>query len=281
MDDTVKQTIRAMKKDVAGTDPAIQERMAIVLQRLHALVDELRLTTPELMGVIHYLTDVAKNDELILLSDVLGISVHVNDLTHPHRPGATPASVEGPFYREGAPSIQVGRLADATEPGDPLIVTGQVKDATTGKPLAGAIVDVWHTDHRGSYSYEDPQKKDYKLRGKLVTDSDGRYVLRTILPVPYEIGKNDGPVGILLRRLGRHRTRPAHPHFIITCKGYRPLTTMLFFEGDPYLDSDPIFAPTDGLIVKLARHDDPQELKQHGMPKPFWSFNFDFALVPA
>ncbi|HLC42002.1 MAG TPA: hypothetical protein VJO34_10315 [Methylomirabilota bacterium] len=37
----------------------------------------------------------------------------------------------------------------------------------------------------------------------------------------------------------------------------------------------------DGLIVKLARYEDPQELKEHGMPKPFRSFNFDFALVPA
>ena len=69
-------------------------------------------------------------------------------------------------------------------------------------------------------------------------------------------------------------------HTRIQLQGLSAAHDDALFREDPYLDSDPIFAPTDGLIVKLARYDDPVEIKKAGVNKPFWGFNFDFALVP-
>lgn len=117
-------------------------------------------------------------------------------------------------------------------------------------------------------------KWDFRLR----SDGEGCYRLRTVLPVPYEIGRNDGPVGMLLRRLGRQRTRPAHLHFKVSADGYRPLTTMVFFEGGRHLDSDPVMAVTDSLIVALVRDERTEELGAPSSDRARWSARFDFSL---
>ena len=89
----------------------------------------------------------------------------------------------------------------------------------------------------------------------MLTDTDGRYAFRTVVPPPYEIPK-DGAVGALLRQLGRHAYRPAHLHLKVTADGYTPLTTMVYFADDPYLDSDTIGAVKDPLVLRSDRRDD-------------------------
>jgi hydroxyquinol 1,2-dioxygenase len=45
--------------------------------------------------------------------------------------------------------------------------------------------------------------------------------------------------------------RPAHNHFIIKAQDHETLTTHLFREGDPYLDSDVVFGVRKSLVTKM------------------------------
>jgi protocatechuate 3,4-dioxygenase beta subunit len=91
------------------------------------------------------------------------------------------------------------------------------------------------------------------LRARIPVDGHGDVEFRSIRPAPYEIPKN-GPTGHLLNEvLGRHTWRPAHLHFKITAEGYKPLTTQLYFEGDPYLDSDAASGVKNDLVIPLGK----------------------------
>lgn len=245
---------------------------------LHDAVRELRITEDELWAGLRYLNEVGERGEFPLLSDVLGVSVLVDAITHGEEvgegAGATTASnVEGPFYRPGAPVLERPyRLAAEGEPGERLRVSGRVTDDGTGEPVGAAELDAWQSSANGVYDNQDPSLGEFHLRGRMAVEPDGSYEFRTVVPPPYEIPK-DGPVGALLRALGRHAFRPAHLHLKVRAPGYRPLTTMLYFADDPYLDSDAIGAVKDTLVVKLERDD--------GTDDGAARCRFDIALQPA
>ena len=71
--------------------------------------------------------------------------------------------------------------------------------STDGTPLAGALLDVWQDNGAGEYSHFHPGVPEHNLRGRLVTDADGRFEVETVLPVPYEI-PTDGAVAPSSRR---------------------------------------------------------------------------------
>jgi len=131
---------------------------------------------------------------------------------------------------------------------------GRVADAN-GRPIAGAVVEVWQTATNQLYDVQDEAQPRGHLRGTFRTDERGEYAFRTLLPVSYPI-PDDGPAGQLLRGLGRHPFRPAHVHFMITAPGYRQLVTHLFLEGDKYLDSDAVFGVKPSLVVTPVMQDD-------------------------
>ena len=122
------------------------------------------------------------------------------------------------------------RLDDGSDRGEMLFVDGQVRD-TGGKPIAGAVVDVWHANPLGGYSFFDPSQPKYNLRRRIETDVDGRYRFRSILPAGYACPPG-GPTQSLLDQLGRHGRRPAHIHFFVTAPGYRKLTTQINIDGE-------------------------------------------------
>lgn len=130
--------------------------------------------------------------------------------------GATEANIEGPFYRPGAP-LRVD-LRDASTVGVPLLVRGRVLSLDCKTPLAGAVLDVWHADAAGRYH------DAFRLRGKVKANARGEFRFRTLLPGRYLNGST---------------YRPAHLHVKLTAPGHRPLTTQLYFPGDPFNDSDP------------------------------------------
>jgi catechol 1,2-dioxygenase len=88
-------------------------------------------------------------------------------------------------------------------------------------------------------------------------------------------------VGALLAALGRHPFRPAHIHFILSAEGYKPVTTEIFVEGDPYLDSDAVFGVRESLIVSFVRNDSEEEAAHFGLSAPFFTAEHDFVLEPA
>ena len=153
---------------------------------------------------------------------------------------------------------------------------GRVLDES-GKPVAGAQLDFWQAAVNGKYWQQDPAQHPHNLRFRMTTGDDGVYAFTTVQPAPYSV-PYDGPVGDLLRAGGRHAWRPAHFHFIVGAAGFQPLTTEVFFSGDPYLDSDAIFGVRESLVVSVAPNTDAALAKRYGMTVPFHSVGFDFRL---
>jgi hydroxyquinol 1,2-dioxygenase len=98
---------------------------------------------------------------------------------------------------------------------------------------------------------------------------------------PYYPIPDDGPVGQLLSATNRHHYRPAHVHFIATAPGYRPVTTHLFVDDSPYLDSDAVFGVNDSLVRQFPLVDGPARAAEAGLPNPFRTVHFDIALLGA
>lgn len=251
-----------LREVVEGLTSALRDR-----------IRELEITEEELLEGLRFLTEVGKREEFILLSDALRVSVLVDAITHGDSEDVTPSNVEGPFYRPGAPELSppYDLVRDDAE-GEWLVVSGRVVASETREGLADAVLDVWQADPRGLYDSQ-YEGEEFRLRGRIRTDERGGYEFQTVVPPPYEIPK-DGPVGRLLRALGRHAFRPAHIHFKVTREGYEPLTTMVFFEGDPWLDSDVIGAVKGPLVAKVAPRDDDDGGSALGC-------RFDFALRAA
>jgi protocatechuate 3,4-dioxygenase beta subunit len=235
-----------------AADARLTEAIERITAAVRTLVVDLDLSQDEWMTALAFLTDVGRADEFILLSDVLGLSVFVDERAHPSDDATTASNVQGPFYLPDAPLLEAPyRLAGDDEPGEPLLFAGRVSDAEAGSPLAGALLEVWQADDAAFYDVQIPDAEPH-LRGRFPAGDDGAFELLTIVPPPYEIPK-DGPVGRLLEALGRHAWRPAHLHLKVSHRGYEPLTTMVYFAGDPWLDSDTIDSVKQPLVVALER----------------------------
>ncbi len=232
------------------SEERLRAAMPPIVNAVHSLARELDLTNDELLAALAFLTEVARADEMVLLSDVLGLSRLVDDQTHAAST-ATASNVLGPFYRPGAPWVEnpgsIVRDAGVIAAGK---IRGAVADARTGRPLAAAVVDVWQANAEGDYSNEDASLDPWHLRGRQRTDGDGRYTIETIWPSHYTV-KHDGPVGHLLEALERHPWRPAHIHFLVEAEGYRRLVTQAYPADGLYLDDDTIDGVKPELIVPV------------------------------
>jgi protocatechuate 3,4-dioxygenase beta subunit len=158
--------------------------------------------------------------------------------------------VLGPFFVEGAPEMQMGdNIARPGTPGEPCAVSGSVKDMQ-GRPIAGALLDVWEAQGDGFYDVQKPG--EHNARARLRTGPDGKYWFRCVKPSSYPV-PHDGPVGRVLTATGRHPMRPGHLHFKISAPGFDTLVTHIFVKGDPYLGSDAVFGVKQSLIVDFRK----------------------------
>jgi len=95
-------------------DPRLHDIVNALVKHLHAFVREVRLTPDEWLAGIDFLTRTGQKcdairQEFILLSDVLGVSMTVDDVAHAEvPPNATESSALGPFYTDDAPEIAYG-----------------------------------------------------------------------------------------------------------------------------------------------------------------------------
>jgi catechol 1,2-dioxygenase len=243
-----------------STDPRFREVMQAVVRHLHQLVSEVGLTREEWAAGIRFLTAVGQRcddvrQEFILLSDTLGVSSLVEMINAPADSRATESTVLGPFYVPGSPQRALGESIVVDEDsGEPVTVTGCVV-GTDGARVEGATVDVWQAAARGLYAVQDPQHQHAdNLRGVFLTDSEGRFEFGAVRPVVYPV-PDDGPVGALLRRGGRHAMRAAHLHLMVSASGYRSVITHLFDAESPYLESDAVFGVRPSLIVPFQPSD--------------------------
>jgi catechol 1,2-dioxygenase len=265
-------------------DPRLKQIMTSLITHLHAFVREVELTEAEWWQAIQFLTRVGQTcsdqrQEFILLSDTLGVSMLVDAINHRAGNGATESTVLGPFYRENARELPLGASISLDGSGEPAVVSGRVL-SSDGTPIAGALLDVWEGNENGLYEQQDPNQPEMNLRGRFRTDDEGRYHFVGIKPVSYPV-PDDGPVGQMLRTLGRHPYRPAHIHFIVSAPGHAPVTTHLFARGDPYLASDTVFGVKDALIVDFVRCDSEEQAAKHGVHAPFCIVAYDFVLKPS
>jgi hydroxyquinol 1,2-dioxygenase len=265
----------------SASDPRFKQIMTSLIKHLHAFVREVELTEAEWFAGIEFLTATGqkcddKRQEYILLSDTIGVSMLVDAINHRKPGGATESTVLGPFYVPGAPDMPIGSNIAQGVAGEPAYFSGRVL-MPDGKPIAGATLDLWSTDGEGWYDVQ-LQGKAMRARGKVKTDADGRYAFWTIKPVSYPI-PTDGPVGQMLLKMGRHPYRPAHTHMIVSAPGYDPVTTHLFVEGDPYLESDAVFGVKNSLVARFERHAPGVAADGTRMDKPYYSVAYDFGLV--
>jgi protocatechuate 3,4-dioxygenase beta subunit len=238
-------------------DPRLREILQAAARHVHAFVSEVGLTRDEWRTGIDFLTAVGQKcdevrQEFILMSDTFGVSSLVEMQNFAGTEGATENTVLGPFYVPGSPVRDFGAsILENEDPGPRLLVQGRVVDLE-GKPVAGALLDIWQNATNRLYAVQDPNQDPNNLRGKFYTRDDGTFEFRAVKPVPYPI-PDDGPIGEMLRISGRHPWRAAHIHVVVSAPGYKTLTTHIFDRGSEYLDSDAVFGVRDSLIVDFAK----------------------------
>lgn len=275
-------TARAVNSFAHTPDTRLRFLLQSLVSHLHDFASEVELSEAEWFKAIQFLTatgqkcDDVVRQEFILLSDVLGLSMLVDAIEHRNGAQATESTVFGPFYIAGMPDREYGENM-ALIPGSVSLITGFVRDPD-GNPLPGATLDVWQTAENGQYSGQDVTQPHGNLRGRYRADEQGRYAIRSVVPVSYPI-PTDGPVGELLQAAGRHPWRPAHLHFMLDAPGHRRLVTHVFNDDDPYIDSDAVFGVKDSLrVVYQARSADDRLAEQFDIGTGFHHAHFDFVL---
>jgi protocatechuate 3,4-dioxygenase beta subunit len=131
----------------------------------------------------------------------------------------TPADYEGPFYPITKQLdidnnlTQVKGQAGVAK-GDILNLSGIVVNAK-GEPLTDITIEIWQTDPQGRYKHpgdSTPGERDpyFQYWGAAVTDKDGTFFFKTVLPGAYE-------------------PRPAHIHYKVLKEGKVILTSQIYF----------------------------------------------------
>ncbi|PWY99404.1 aromatic compound dioxygenase [Testicularia cyperi] len=274
-----------------------------LMKHLHAFAREVSLTTPEWLAACDLLIRSGKmsddrRNEMILISDVLGLESLIDSIAHEKAQAeaaasattaskaggeATLSAILGPFYRTGAPEYPAGSdiVQDHTiksaegKQGETCYMYGTVTDSTTGQPVANAVIDVWHTGPNGLYEQQDPNQPDMNYRGRFTTSATGEYSLRCLRPTAYPI-PYDGGAGDILRLLDRSPMRPAHIHLLVQVPGYKQLITQIFDSKCQYIGNDAVFADKGDLTVDFA----PPQTEQAKNFKVDTEVKYDIRIVP-
>ena len=152
--------------------------------------------------------------------------------------------------------------------GQRIIVHGRVLDAG-GRPVRGALVEVWQANAGGRYLHDGdrhpaPLDPNFSGAGRCLTDEDGRYRFVTIRPGAYPWLNHD------------NAWRPAHIHFSLFGRAFTErLVTQMYFPGDPLFEQDPIFNSVPDPKARerlIARFDLSRTL-------PEWALAFEWDLV--
>ena len=261
--------------------PRLNEIMAKLIEHLYAFAGEVNLTEDEWTKALDFLASVGKVglSEFIVLSDAIGFSKVVNLINNPQIEGLTESNFPGPYYREGSPLLSPpAKIYSDEDKGELLLFSGKVL-SPDGKPIAGALVDIWQAAPNGLYDCLDDNQPDYNFRGHLYTDEQGNYEFQTLKPANYKFA-NDGPVAQMLIALDRHNWHAAHIHFKVSADDYETLITQIFFSGDPYLASNVVFAVRESLIIDIHKHDLASEAARLNVKNPFYTAHYEFVLKP-
>lgn len=271
---TEEGSVEAVNARMRGeVPPRLKEIMANLVKHLHEFAKETELTQEEWDIGIDFLTKTGQicseeRQEYILLSDVLGLSMLVDAINNRRPAGATENTVFGPFHVAGAPIREMGECISLDGKGDLCLYEGRVVDLH-GEPIEGACVDAWSDNSEGFYDVQQPDiQPKWNNRGRFITGPDGVYKFVGIKPVSYPI-PDDGPVGKMLRKMGRHPYRPAHMHFMVTAPKFQTIVTHTFVGDDEYINDDTVFGVKETLVAPF----------EHIKGETEWRCPFDFVMV--
>ena len=264
-------------------DQRLRQIMRSMIVHLHGFVREIEPTEEEWMVAIEWLTRTGKqsNDkrqEFILASDVVGVSMLIDCINHRLSGDATPTTVTGPFHVHDSPDLADGADIAKGAPGEPCYVVGSVH-SLDGTPIAAAKLDLWQADGDGLYDAQRGGDEPW-MRGIFRSGNDGRFIVQTVLPVPYSIPM-DGSVGEVMSRTEISPMRPSHIHFLIEANGHRRLITHLFKKSCPYIETDVVYGVKAPLIAEFklmpAGSTTPTGKISN---EPYWLLEYDFMLQP-
>jgi catechol 1,2-dioxygenase len=265
-------------------DPRLREIMMSLVTHLHAFIRDVRLTEEEFRAATAMLNEMGQfstdsHNEMVLMSGSLGVSTLVCLLNNGDGGSTeTQQNLLGPFWRMHSPAVPNGdSIVRSPTPGPALFVSARVQDRD-GDPVTGAEVDVWHSSPVGLYEHQDAEQADMNLRGKLITDEDGRFWFRTVKMAGYPIPTHT-VVGRLLKAQDRHPFRPAHLHVLIFAAGFKTMISQVYAPDDPHLDTDVQFGVTRALIGDFQRHDEPHPADE-AIDAPWWTLDITFTLEP-
>ncbi|MEM6347964.1 MAG: hypothetical protein AAF927_29010 [Bacteroidota bacterium] len=136
----------------------------------------------------------------------------------------TGEDILGPYFVSG--TAEVVNLNTQNLAGTPMMVSGKVYGGEEkDTPLANVRIDIWHADDNGTYHPEgsgdvsDYDSSEITLRGFVITEADGSYAFRSIVP-------------------GLYGSRARHIHFRLEVEGYKTLVTQTYFAGDNRISRD-------------------------------------------
>jgi protocatechuate 3,4-dioxygenase, beta subunit len=162
----------------------------------------------------------------------------------------TPSQTIGPFFglglvRPGDDDLACKEPGGPRAEGTPIVISGQVFDQN-GKPVRKALIEVWQANRSGKYEHPDdttpaPLDPNFKGWGRALTDSQGRYSFRSILPGAYPNPGYDNWM------------RPPHVHFSLFAAGVmQRLITQMYFPDEALNDIDPILNGVEDLSARAS-----------------------------
>ncbi|KAK0641258.1 Intradiol ring-cleavage dioxygenase [Cercophora newfieldiana] len=246
------------------TTPRNRQVLGALVRHLHDFTREVELTIDEWMAAVHFVNAVGRiyseskqtRNEAHRICDILGLESLVDEIAHKVISEGdidpTSSSILGPFWSPNAPFRELGGtiIQDGVPPkGRVTKMHGVIRDMTTGKPIPGAVFDIWQASANGKYDFQDPENQTpNNLRGKFRADEEGRYWFYCLHPTAYSLPQ-DGPSWDLLTLMDRHPMRPAHIHIMVTHENFQGCTTQLYPNDDPWLTTDTVFAVKPDLVV--------------------------------
>lgn len=278
-------TEEVLKRYEATPDPRLREIMLALVRHIHSFAKEVKLSAEEWAFAMRFLEDTGKwcmpgRNEFMIFSDALGLSMLTVTQDYPRPAHATEPTLVGPFLLEDAPHFRMGEDISAGAVGTPMHAQGRILDLE-GKPVANAVIDVWHSDDRGLYDVQDGlETRGPWARAVLTTGADGCYSFWSVMPVDYPIPQDGTAIQMLRATTGRS-WRPAHLHFRIVAPGQRPLVTHIFDRHSKNLDGDAVFGVRPSLIADFVCHAPGTAPDGRILDREFFTVDYDFVMSPA
>ncbi|HEX4627314.1 MAG TPA: protocatechuate 3,4-dioxygenase subunit beta [Gemmatimonadales bacterium] len=169
----------------------------------------------------------------------------------------------------GSPVTDLTRDGSGEAIGERIVVSGRVLDED-GRPLRGALIEIWQANAAGRYAHEGdahaaPLDPHFRGLGRLLTDADGGYRFLSIKPGAYPWRNHP------------NAWRPAHIHLSLFGRGFASrLVTQMYFPGDPLLPLDPIYGSVPDPAARdrlICRFDIETTVPEHAL-----GYRFDVVL---